>query len=524
VKKLLVFLVSILALEVALAQPSKNLTLLDSIQFPGQYLSGAWHYNDTIGNEYALIGASLGIVIIDISNPTNIDTLFQLPGVTSNWHEVRVSGDYAYAVSEGFDTTGVLNGLQIIDLRFLPDSAPFKFYTGDSIIAGQLTTSHTVTTSGNYLFLNGHNITSLGRGVIILDISDPMFPSYVGAITNRYCHDSYVRNDRIYTSDIIDGMFSVYDISNPSNPVLLATQTTPGLFNHNTWLSDNGQVIFTCDEKPFTPLAAYDISNLNNITLLDTLYNKYFSSNEVHNVRVLNDFIICPSYGSQLTLVDAARPDNLIEVGNYTTGNSLCWDADPYTLSGNIIATDKNSNTFYLFDPVYKRACYLEGTVTDSITSAPVNNATVEILSAGATDLSDFSGEYKTGVADSGSYLVEFSKTGYISKQVNVNLQNGILTTLNIELVPLGTGINFVNGENVSIFPNPADEQLFVSFQNFNLKNWQIFDASGKLAGEGKANYSGSGIFQIDVSKLPKGNYTIEFFTGIERIAKNFIK
>ena len=96
--------------------------------------------------------------------------------------------DSAYAVSEGFDTNNVLNGMEIIDLRYLPDSAPNKFYTGDGLIANQLSTAHTVTVAGSSVFVNGHNINSLGRGVLILDVTDPWNPVYVGSENNNYCH------------------------------------------------------------------------------------------------------------------------------------------------------------------------------------------------------------------------------------------------------------------------------------------------------------------------------------------------
>jgi hypothetical protein len=175
----------------------KNLTLLDTLYFPGQNLSGCWHYTKPTGGEYALVGALNGIAIVDITNPTAMSLLFQLPGNQSNWHEVKVNGDYAYAVSMGVDQQGIKNGVQIIDLRFLPDSAPYKFYKGDGIINNMLESAHSISSEGHYIYVNGHNLTSLGRGVLILDVSNPWNPVYVGAITNRYCHDSFIRNNLI---------------------------------------------------------------------------------------------------------------------------------------------------------------------------------------------------------------------------------------------------------------------------------------------------------------------------------------
>lgn len=450
----------------AFAQAPKNLSLLSSIQFNGQTAAGCWHYEDSLGNAYALVGAANGIVIVDITNPLSPTTLFQLPGVNSLWHEVKVIGHYAYAVSEGSDPNGLLNGLQIIDLSYLPDSAPNKFYQGDGLIQNQLVTGHTVTTSGAYVFVNGHNISALNRGVLILDCTDPWNPVYQGAITNNYSHDTYVRNELLFSSEITAGQFSVFDISDKSNPVFLATQATPGAFNHNAWLSDNGRILFTTDERGNTPLGSFDVSNLGNITLLDSYYTINFPFSEVHNVRVLNDFLINPSYGSQLTIVDAARPDNLIEVANYTTGTYLCWDADPYPSSGLILATEMTPGTLNIFRPDYIRACYLEGHVTDSVSGIPLPAVRVQILGPAIIKQSNTAGIYKTGFADAGRYDIEFSRTGYNTKVIPaVQLLNGQVNQLNVELAPIGAGVN--SNEllsDVKFFPTPFSDRLKLTF------------------------------------------------------------
>lgn len=521
-KKITLIVLSFCLIKIAYAQSPKNLSLIGTLQFASQSLSGCWHYNDTTGKEYALIGAQNGIVIADITDPSNPIQLFQLPGNSSIWHEVKVQGDFAYAVSEGTDFSGLKNGVQIIDLRFLPDSAPNKFYKGDGIIANQLEKAHTITTEGNYVYVNGHNITSLGRGVLILDISDPLFPVFVGSINNRYSHDSYVRGDTIYTSDIYDGLFSVYNISDHANPILLATQITPGQFTHNTWLSDDGQTVFTVDERDWTPLAAFNVSDLNNISLLDTFYNGNFPSNEVHNVRVKNDYLINPSYGSQVTLADAARPQNIIEIGNYVTGSSLCWDADPYPNSGNILVTDYN--TFYIFSPTYLRACYLEGIVTDSITGLPIVGAGIEIQPVAVFKNTDYLGEYRTGYADSGSYNVSFSMVDYITKQITVTLNNGILTTLNVQLVPVGTGIPEITDGNIKIYPNPANDKIQINSIEFPILKWKIIDKSGKVVHQSEANSKHSKQVTINISFLPAGIYTVTMNGTEKKFEKMFIK
>ncbi len=497
------------------SQTPKNLALLSTTNV-GQVLAGCNHYTDATGKEYALLGATSGIMIYDISIPTSPVFITQLPGVNSTWHEVTVQGHYAYAVSEGLDPADSLNGLQIIDLSFLPANVPYKFYTGDVTFPTPLKTSHSISSNSHYVFVNGHNITALNRGVLILDITDQWNPVFVSAITTNYTHDSYVRGNILFTSDIHAGLFSVYDISNPVMPVLLATQTTPGLFNHNSALSDNGLTLFTTDEKPNFPLASYDVSNLGNITLLDTIFNGNFTANEVHNVRVLNDFLLCPSYGSQLTIIDAARPKNMIEVGNFTTGNSLCWDADPFLPSGNIIATDMNGN-FYMLAPTYARACYLEGIVTDSLTGMVIPNASIVIQQISVQTSSNLLGEYYTGYADSGMYNVTIGKSGYVSKGFNVNLQQGALVNLNAELVPFGSAISELNNFELEIFPNPASE--FITIKVNASCDYKIINSIGKLVLKGNANELQN---KIDLKNLSPGTYFLELSDQKQVLRRKF--
>jgi hypothetical protein len=84
----------------AFGQGPTNLSLIGTLVYPGQQLSGCWHYTSSAGLEYGLIGAANGIIITDL-NGTLPSTVIQLPGVNSTWHEVKVVGDFAYAVSEG---------------------------------------------------------------------------------------------------------------------------------------------------------------------------------------------------------------------------------------------------------------------------------------------------------------------------------------------------------------------------------------------------------------------------------------
>jgi len=409
-----------------------NLTKLGHIDYTPETVAGVWHYVDSTGHEYALVGASNRVSIVDVSNPSNpfeVQSVPALAGQSSLWRELKTAGHYAYAGSEGG------GGIIVIDLSNLPGPVTSYHWYGDGAIAGQLQTSHTIAVTDGYLYVFGCQQLANG-GVIIASLADPYHPTYVGQYDQNYVHDGYVRNDTLWAGEIYAGQFSVVDVTNKANPVLLATQQTPGQFCHNTWLSDNSKYLFTTDELNNVPLGSFDITNLNNIKLLTTYFTDSMPNEEVHNVRVLNDYLINPSYGSQLVICDASRPDNIIEIANYETGGFLDWDASPYYPSGIIVSTDTYGG-FDVFQPNYIRACYLEGNVTDSITTSALNGVTVKIAALNKTIATNLIGDYKTGSVHNGLYDVEFSKAGYITKKIqNVSLSNGVLTQLNVQLVP----------------------------------------------------------------------------------------
>ena len=411
-----------------------NVTLRSNLSYNGQSLANIGGYVDSTGNEYALVGYSGGLDIVNVTDPDNPFVAFTVPGTTNNWREVKTWLNYAYVTTEG-----CCNGLQIVNLGYLPDSISYQYWNGSGAIAGQLNTIHALHIDDGHAYLFGSNL--FNGAAIIADLSDPWNPVYKGHTPGSYIHDGYVRNNILWSGHIYDGFFSVFDVSDKSNPVLLATQLTPTQFTHNTWLNDNGSVLFTTDENSNSFLGAYDITDLNNIRELDRIQVTPGSGSIVHNTHTINDYEVVSWYKDGIAIVDVSRPDNMIVTGTFDTylqgsgnGFSGCWGVYPYLPSGTIVASDINNGLFVL-TPNYVRGCYLEGLVTDSATGSPLNNVTVTILGPSITDNTKLTGEYKTGTATAGTYDVQFSKSGYVTKIINgVFMQNGVVNNLNVQL------------------------------------------------------------------------------------------
>jgi len=448
------------------SQENYNLEVASNLSFPGINMSNLWGYADESGREYALLGTSVGLSIIDVTDPFNPDLLFNVNGVTSDWREVRTWQNYAYVTTEGNN-----GGLTIIDLSELPDTIYTRVYRGDGLINNQLSTSHTIHIADAYAYVHGSNIGN--EGTLFLNLEDPWNPVYEGRYDAFYMHDGFILNDTMWASHILDGFLRVVDVSDKSNPVVLAQQVTPNSFTHNAWLTSDSRTVLTTDEVSNSYLTAYDVSDLSNIVELDRYQTAPGFGSIVHNTHILNDYAVTSWYTEGVVIVDAHRPENLVEVAknDFTPfegdGFNGCWGVYPYFPSGNIIASDIQGGLFVLI-PDYVRACYLEGIVSDSLCGGPLDGVEVSVQAIGLSETSDLNGSYKTGTPQSGTYTVTFSRVGYETLVLeNVELQNGLVTELNVSM--LATEQAGLEGVVESFSGDLLSEvQLNVSNQDFS--------------------------------------------------------
>lgn len=418
-----------------------NMSLLGHIDFSVTRNSGCsnlWGYVDETGKEYAIVGLVKGTSIVDISDPANPMEVFFMPDSTSTWREVKVWQDYAYI------TTEEDAGMAIIDLSPLPFSTALTSYRFFGDAGNGFTRAHSLNIDENGI-LYVHGADRGNGGAIFYDLTvDPINPPEVGSYDNYYIHDSYARGDTLYAAHVYDGFFQVIDVSDKSNPVVLAQQTTPACFTHNCWLSDDGKYLFTTDEVSNASIASYDISDLGNITELDQVRSNPGSGSIPHNTYYLSGgWIVTSYYRDGVVIHDAIDPSNLIEVAQYdvspTSGNgfSSVWGVYPYFPSGIIIASDMQTG-LYIFSANYQRGAYLHGNVSDASNGSDIYNATVTILNTNLAAYTGINGNYQHGAGSTGMYDVAFYKPGYARDTVyNVSLVQGDTSVLDIQLQPL---------------------------------------------------------------------------------------
>jgi len=475
---------------------NKNLQQLGKLSYGNVSIANLDGYADSLGREFALVGTEDGLSIVNITNPATPTQVQFVTGGNSFWREVRHYKKFAYVTTEGG------GGLQIVDLSKLPDSIKVK-----TIQPLGMTKSHTVfIDEKGVAYINGPNVGN--GGTIFLNLEpDPWNPTVMGNFDNNYVHDCYARKDTMWAAHINDGYVKAINVQqkNLTNQPqkTLATWNTPSDFAHNCWLDSSGKYLFTTDERENSVLACYDVSDLSNVTETDRIQHKPGSNAIIHNTYWMNDYCISSYYTEGVTIHDVSRKNNLVEVGNFDTspgwsgnqggGFHGAWGVWSFLPSGNIIASDIEQG-LYILKPTYKRACYLEGVVKDSVCGVVLNNVLVEILTTSAKDNSKITGSYATGIVDSGTYSIRFSRAGYATKTINnVQLKNGVLTNLDVDLKPVSTVQVEIEVRNAETgLPLPFSQLRLQLQGNTQLLYYQT-DATGKFT----------------ACDIPQGNYIV---------------
>ncbi|HIK63339.1 MAG TPA: choice-of-anchor B family protein, partial [Flavobacteriales bacterium] len=498
-KKLLTLLLICLTF-LANAQSSWNMNLLGTYDYPTTQGNDIWGWVDASQNEFAIVGLRNGISCVNVTNPSAPFEEFFINDVYSIWRDIKTYGNYAYVTTES-DT-----GLLIIDLTDMTGNTFWHVKDFMNPITGinlHWEAAHDLFIDENgvcYIFgaSNPNSFPAPPSSVIFLDvITNPTNPIHLGqwidpqltTMTN-YVHDGMVRGDTMYTGNIYSGKVFIIDVSDKASPVTLGSATTPNSFTHNAWVSDNGNYVFTTDEKPDAYLAAFDISNLNNIQEVDRIQSNPGSNSIPHNTFVDGNFLITSYYTDGTTVHDITYPNNMIQVAYYDSysgsgpGYNGCWGTYPYLPSGNIISSDVNSGAggkgrLLIYGRNFQQASFLSGTVTNSNTGFSISNTTIQIVSTSYTTTTNLLGGYSLGSVNSGIFQVLFSAPGYIPIILNVTLSSGNMIILDAALSP-GSGLpGCTDTSAVNYDPNATIDDGNCIYCNGTWVSLNMFDTYG---------------------------------------------
>ena len=375
-KKISFILTCVLLIQLrAQTYQSFNINLLGIISpcnVNNWYASGSnTKYSSVVGwanpadqREYAILGATDGYYFIEVTNPTAPVVRDFESGINPNclWREMKTYGNYCYLVSDDASP----NGMIIADLSYLPDSVHI-ISKGNSI----LTRSHTVFIDGNKLYCGYINTTSAGqKSMAVYSLANPTNPTLLRFLDSDYpsissVHDMWVQNDTVFASCGNDGLH-IYHFDDTQNKFFELASYTGYIqagYNHSSFRTADKKTLVFCDEVPTnTVVKILDVSNLSNLTLLDTIKSNQGAT--PHNPYIVgNDYCFVAYYQDGLYVFNISNPNNVFVAGYFDThyqngvNNGFpgsptpymgAWAADPFLPSGNVLVSDMQNGLFIL--------------------------------------------------------------------------------------------------------------------------------------------------------------------------------
>lgn len=122
------------------------------------------------------------------------------------------------------------------------------------------------------------------------------------------------------------------------------------------------------------------------------------------------------------------------------------------------------------------------------------------------------------------AYPVLGSSPTYTQYCAGSNGWDGSISMFDLTTLHSIVGIDEIKklSNDVFVYPNPANDKLYVKITNFNDKyNYTVFNSLGQIVIEGKVdNYNNV----INLNGLREGIYFLELTNGKERLSAKFIR
>ncbi|MDH4070240.1 MAG: choice-of-anchor B family protein [Ignavibacteria bacterium] len=397
-----------------------------------------WGYEAQDGREYALLGVNGGVSIVDVTDTNAIAEVDFVPWVSTGftgWYDMKTYRNYMYVSSE--QSSNVL----IVDLSALPDSARIVGTTMNF-----QTSPHNIyvdTTQAILFVIEDFNFSG---PVDLLDLSDPENPallSTLGPGLGTDAHDVFAQDEVLYVAEGVNGSVGIFDISNPAAPSLLSRLNIPSPgYVHNVWVSPDNTVMMTTEETTDHTVKAWDISDVNNISLLD----EYIGPARLpHNVTIRGSFAYLSHYESGLIILDISDPSHIVEVGNYDTYPASnnptfrgAWGVYPFGRDNKIFMGDGITG-LYVLEFTGSAAYRIQGTLESATSGLGIEDGWVEVVETGAIERTGTDGSFVIGSGLS-SITLRGRAYGYAMGEVALNGTPGSTDTVTISLGDALTG------------------------------------------------------------------------------------
>ena len=488
------------------AQDALNVELFGQFNRGDERYSGSWSYIAPDGSEYALIGAKTGMAVYSIDDASDIQELGFIPGPATNWREITVIGQYAYVVTDVQDTG---HTMQVVDLSDLPNSISLLTSYNETFEMGHII-QRDIYSEAPYVYVHGADSDD---GTHIMDVSDPANPVEVGVYApGYYIHDGHVKGNYLYAAAFYEDKIDVVDISDKTNPTLIAEIPDPGNNTHSSWLTEDDKYLFVADEQNGVKSSIINVEDFDDPTPVARILANEASL--LHNPYIRGDWAFCSHNSEGLRIYDMADPTLPVEVAYYDTflgpsgGFTGLWSACPYFPSGKIIGADRTEGLFiWTFNDT--RAARFSGIVKDSISGEILPDAIVELVSNSTNLPLNAQAEFRYGTL-ANSFIVTANLAGYNEKSISFSLAEGDTEEYIIELVPDDySSILEEEIEVLKVSPNPFTDFTSIEIPRDVQKGIiTIQNTFGQIMQT--IPFQGNEYQTIDGSLFPSGIYFIE--------------
>lgn len=348
-KRLAVFFLILISSAQYCGQIAENISLLDNwdnntlpLDGYGATFNECWGfvYN---GNEYAVMGSTIGTHVFQISNADELIEIQFISGsiadaIHRDYHDFN---NYLYGVSDE-DI-----GLDIMDMSTLPDSLTRINKTN------QLLTTHNIfidsTTATLYACDGGiwdiYSIVAPDSLEIKAPFTFPLFD---------YVHDLFARNDTVFMNHSNSGLTFI-DYNNPSTIINTFDFYPEEGYNHSGWLANDGTTYVFADETPGSSVKICDFSDWTDPQVTALIKPNTFDSTMAHNLMIKDNLLYISYYYDGLQIYDISDIYNPFRVAYYDTYQGPdstvyegAWGVYCFLPSERILVSDRHNGLFLL--------------------------------------------------------------------------------------------------------------------------------------------------------------------------------
>ncbi|MBI3871777.1 MAG: choice-of-anchor B family protein [candidate division Zixibacteria bacterium] len=243
-------------------------------------------------------------------------------------------------------------------------------------------------------------------------------------MTTPDMHDMTAFNDTVYVAEANNHSFSIWDVADKMNPILLARVVIPGGgYVHNIWPTPDRKYLATTEETANKTMKIWNREDLSNITLVAEYLGP---SNLAHNAHIEGNYLYLSHYESGVSVLDITTPECPVEVARFDTYLSAdlpqfqgCWGVFPHNFnrSHRIYASNIDGRLFVF----HQDTSVVSFWATPQIGAAPLN-----VSFTGFSPLAtDWAWQFGDGDSAGAQNPTHVYPPGIFNVRLQVNLPSG---------------------------------------------------------------------------------------------------